>query len=494
MVALLTHPLMVMILLPLLATLTAALIRHDRLREAMQVIIAIGLFSYVFSLYGDVLAGNVKTLTLWDIMPGLSITLSLTPLGYVFAMIASGLWAVTSLYASGYMHSAGEKKLRRFFIFFSLSIAITMALALSDNLLTLFLFYEMLSLATYPLVTHKGNADARRSGRIYLGMLLSTSILFFLPAIIGTYYVAGTLDFTSGGILAGTASPAMLSVLLFLFVYGIGKTALMPMHAWLPAAMVAPTPVSALLHAVAVVKAGVFALVKVVGFIFGVDVLSELASISFWHGEWVEYMAGFTIIMASIIALQQDSLKKRLAYSTIAQLSYIILALSLFTPYGIKAAMIHLAGHAVGKITLFYAAGSIYSASKKTLVSQLGGIGRTMPWTMGAFSVGAMSMIGIPLVVGFESKYAIIEASLRADDFFIIAVLIGSTMLNAAYFLPIIIEGFFGDAPKKLPKGVKKKHGETTKRQIIAMMITSALTLFLFFHPEELLELIKVGL
>ena len=228
--------------------------------------------------------------------------------------------------------------------------------------------------------------------------------MLFLPAIIATYVLAGTLDFTPGGILAGKAGAAVIALLLALYVFGIGKAAVMPLHFWLPAAMVAPTPVSALLHAVAVVKAGVFTILKVIVLIFGIDALERDRAIL-----WLTLVAGTTVIVASLVALRQDNLKRRLAYSTVSQLSYVILGVAILAPISVIGAAMHIAAHAVSKITLFFAAGSIYTAAHLTEVSQLDGIGRRMPWTMGAFAIGALSMIGIPPTAGFLGKWFMLD-------------------------------------------------------------------------------------
>lgn len=286
-----------------------------------------------------------------------------------------------------------------------------------------------------------------------------------------------------GGVLAGKVGPWVTGALLFLYVYGVGKAALMPIHRWLPAAMVAPTPVSALLHAVAVVKAGVFTIVKVVVYIFGTEHLEAMITQQWWAGGWLVYIAGITIVWASVIALQKDGLKARLAYSTISQLAYIVMAVALFAPKAIMAAVFHIAAHAFGKITLFFAAGAIYTASGKKAVSELDGIGKQMPWTMTAFAIGALSMIGVPPAVGFLTKYYLVLGALETAHWFAIAVVVISTLLNAAYFLPIVFAAFFGKEQGK------PRHGEAPLVMVIAMIITATLTLGFFVHPDMLLWL-----
>ena len=370
------------------------------------------------------------------------------------------------------------KSLRpRFFTCYALAIASTLSLAFSGNLLTLLAFYEVLTVSTFPLVTHKGTQDAMQAGRVYLGTLIATSIGLLLFAIAGTYFVAGTLDFAEGGILAGKASAPAILLLLFLYVFGIGKAAVMPVHRWLPAAMVAPTPVSALLHAVAVVKAGVFSVVKVIVYVFGVETLSVVPLT-----ELIAYAAGFTIIIASIIALRQDNLKRRLAYSTISQLSYVVLAAALYTPISIIGAAMHIAAHAFGKITLFFAAGSIYTAAHKSNISELDGIGRRMPWTMAAFAIAVLSMIGLPPTAGFVSKWFILSGAFEAQSWFAVGVVILSTMLNTAYFMPILWRAFFKTAGGP-------EHGEAPLPIVLSITATAGLTVAFFFWPTPFLVL-----
>jgi multicomponent Na+:H+ antiporter subunit D len=460
------------------AVLIAATGRWPNLRETITVLTAISLLYVVVSLVPAVLSGQTPSSTLATMMPGLSIRLVVEPLGMLFALVASALWIVNSIYSIGYMRGNKEHQQTRFYVCFAISLAATMGISFAGNLLTLFLFYEILTLSTYPLVTHHGDAEAKRAGRIYLGLLLGTSIGFLLLAIVWTWSLTGTLDFVRGGILANRADSATTGILLALYMFGIGKAALMPIHRWLPAAMVAPTPVSALLHAVAVVKAGVFTVVKVIVYVFGVENLVGLGS-----GSWLAWVAGFTIIAASVIALRSDNLKRRLAYSTVSQLSYVTLAAALLAPASVIGAGFHIAAHAVSKITLFFAAGAIYTASHKTEVSQLDGIGRRMPITMTAFTIGALSLIGIPPAVGFISKWYIISGAAESGQFWAIAVLIVSTLLNAGYFLPIVYAAFFKPAPDS------DHHGEAPLPIIIALSMTATLTVALFFFADVPLTL-----
>jgi multicomponent Na+:H+ antiporter subunit D len=452
------------------------------LRETVTLVTAVTMFLVVGSLTHVILAGGRPSVTLLEIFPGLDITFTVEPLGMLFGLVASGLWIVNSIYSIGYMRGNNEKNQTRFYFFFAIALASTVGVAFSGNMLTLFICYEILTLCTFPLVTHSGKPEAMKSGRTYLGILLGTSIGLQLFAIIWTWHSTGTLDFTKGGILDGKVSGVAVSILLFLYMYGIGKAALMPIHRWLPAAMVAPTPVSALLHAVAVVKAGVFTVVKVIVYIFGYEFLANTLTTN-----WLVYIAGFTILAASIVALRQDNLKRRLAYSTISQLSYVVMATAILAPLSVMGAVLHIAAHAVGKITLFFAAGSIYTAAHKTEVSQLNGIGRKMPWTMAAFAIASLSMIGVPPTAGFLSKWYILLGALEAEHVFAIGVIIISTLLNAGYFMPIVYRAFFKEPDDT--NDPHADHGEAPLPVVIALTATALGTILLFFFSGLPLEL-----
>jgi multicomponent Na+:H+ antiporter subunit D len=465
------------------AVLIAGLHRTPNAREAATLITAGTLFLCVVALAPQVLAGSRPGLSLLEIMPGLELRFEVEPLGMLFALIASGLWIVNSIYSIGYMRANQEQHQTRFYICFAGAIASTMGIAFSANLLTMFVFYEILTLITYPLVTHAGTEEARRSGRVYLGLLVGTSVTFLLLAIIWTFVLAGTLDFVPGGILAGKTTEGLMAVLLALYVFGVGKAAVMPVHRWLPAAMVAPTPVSALLHAVAVVKAGVFCVVKIMVYILGVENLAVLGS-----AAWLPYVAGFTILSASVVALRSDNLKRRLAYSTVSQLSYIVLATALLAPLSVLGAALHIAAHAVSKITLFFAAGAIYTAAHKTEVSQLDGIGRRMPLTMIAFTIGALSLIGVPPTIGFLSKWFMLQGVVQSGQYFVLAVFFISTLLNVAYFLPIVHAAFFRAGPDHDPCA---DHGEAPWPMVLALGLTAFTTIALFWFVAPILELAR---
>ena len=473
------------IVLPVAGALFMALAgeRHKNLREAITLITAVLLFIAILLLYQGIENSTHLVLVIIEPIAGLSLALNLEPLGLLFGLICSFLWIITSIYSIGYMRTNQEQCQTRFYVCFALSIAASMGVAFSANMFSLFVFYEFITLITYPLVTHRGTEEAKRAGRVYLGYLLGTSICLLLLAIVWTWSVTGTLDFTEGGVFADSdVSPGLLTTLYVLSVFGVGKAALMPFHRWLPAAMVAPAPVSALLHAVAVVKAGVFTVVKLTVYLFGLGELERTGA-----ADWLLYVAGATILIASLIALRQDNLKARLAYSTVSQLSYVIMATAILAPVSIFAAAIHIAVHAFGKITLFLAAGSIYTASHKTMVSQLDGIGRRMPWTMTAFAIGSLSMIGIPPTAGFLSKWYLLQGAFTVESWVALSIIVISTLLNAAYFLPIVYAAFFRE-----DKDAQVTHGEAPFTIVLALTLTALGTILLFVMPGRLLSLVQL--
>jgi multicomponent Na+:H+ antiporter subunit D len=474
----LTIPLVGALLIPLF---------HDRpnAREAVTLLTAGGLALTTWSLLPHVLAGARPEALDIAVVPGLSLAFKVEPLGMLFALVASTLWIVNSVYSIGYMRGNNEPRQTSFYVCFAVALWATMGIAFAKNLFTLFVFYEILTLSTYPLVAHKANADAIRGGRIYLMILIGTSMVLLLPAIAGTWMLAGTLDFTPGGILDGKATPTVLALLLALFAFGIGKAALMPFHFWLPAAMVAPTPVSALLHAVAVVKAGVFTVLKVVVYIFGIDTLKSTGA-----SEWLVYAACITLLFASVVALSRGNLKARLAYSTVSQLAYIVLGAALATSSSVIGAGMHIAMHAAGKITLFFCAGAIYVAAHKTEIRELDGIGRKMPITMAAFMIGSLSIIGLPPFGGTWSKWYLAMGSLEAGYQFVVAVLMISSLLNVAYLMPIVARAFF--VPSDKSEGAAGSAIEEAPLPcVMALSFTALLCLFLFLCPDWIERLLQ---
>jgi multicomponent Na+:H+ antiporter subunit D len=481
-----------LILVPLLLPLlTAALIqlfgRVENLRDGLHTAMAAITFGCVLRLWPLVRAGEDVSVSIVELFPGVPLAFSVEPLGLLFAMVASGLWIVTSVYAFGYMRGHHEQNQTRFFTCFAAAISGALGVAFSGNLMSLFVFYEMLTLSTYPLVTHHQDDKARRAGRIYLGILLTTSVCFLLAGIVWTFSITGTLDFTPGGILAdyatedGPLGGGRLALLLALFAFGTGKAALMPFHRWLPNAMVAPTPVSALLHAVAVVKAGVFTVLKVVVYIFGIDLLSSTGA-----NDWLMAVAGATLLISSIIALTLDNLKARLAYSTISQLAYIVLGAAMATSAGVMGSAMHIAMHAMGKITLFFCAGAIYVGAHKTLVSELDGLARRMPFTMAAFTLGSISIIGLPPMGGSWGKFFLGLGAVQAEAPIYLGLLMVSSLLSIGYLMPIVGRAYFREPS---PHDEGHVH-EAPWMCVLPLCLTAAGCLVLFVLGDGLYQLI----
>ena len=458
------------------ACLIALLHQHRRAFELVFIGTAAVLLWNTLRLFDLGQAAYFTNISPFSLIDSIPLAFHLEPLGLLFSGIASSLFLVTTLYAIGYMNANNEKHLARFYFCFCIAIFAVMGIAFAANLLTLFIFYEILSFSTYPLVTHKGNEAARNGGRAYLGLLLSTSIGFFLIAILWVWGSTGELDFVRDGFLQEQMPKEALIVLYTLFAFGVGKAGLMPFHRWLPSAMIAPTPVSALLHAVAVVKAGVFCVLKITVYVFGIDLLSSSGA-----STLIIWVATATMLLASLVALTQDNLKARLAYSTVSQLSYIVLGAALATASSIAGASMHMATHAVGKITLFFCAGAIYTAAKKTKVSELDGLAKAMPITFIAYTIAALSIIGLPPMAGSWSKWFLLDGALQAEYFWVAIAFIISTLLNMAYLLPVVARGFFAPA-KDTISGIQ----EAPWMCLLPLSITAISCFVLFFLLQEL--------
>lgn len=461
--------------------------RNPNLREAISLLTGAALFASVLALTAAVRGGDVPALVLAEPIPGLRLHLSPEPLGLLFAMLAGLLWPITVTFAIGYMRGLGESSQTRFYACMALSVTATLGIAMAGDMLTLFLFYELLTLATFPLVTHAGTAAARRAGRIYLGILMGTSMSMLLLATAITYRTTGTLDFQPGGVFGSNFDPRLLSVALILFVFGASKAALMPFHRWLPNAMVAPTPVSALLHAVAVVKAGVFTILKVSVYLFGIDTLASLDG-----AVVMRSVAAFTILAASLIALRTDNLKLRLAYSTVSQLAYIVMGAMLATSTGMVGSGMHLVMHAFGKITLFFCAGAILVGSRRKYVSEMDGLGRKMPITMAAFTVGALSLIGLPPTGGTWSKWMLLQGTMDVGTVSLMVVLLISAIFNLAYLLVIPVRAYFAEPQvSKSPALPMEEVTESPLACRIAFGLTSFGCILGFAFPEPLWAFVK---
>ncbi len=406
------------------------------------------------------------------LLPDLELVLRAGPLAILFVSLSTILWLVTTIYAIGYLEGSPHRS--RFFGFFSLCVTATVGVALAGNLITFLLFYELLTLSTYPLLVHRGTEVARRAGQTYLKYTVFGGALLLL-ATVWLYSLTGTLEFTPRGFLHGLGDehrPALV-IIFALLVAGLGvKAALVPLHGWLPQAMVAPAPVSALLHAVAVVKAGAFGIVRVVYDVFGIDFAVGLGV----TGP-LAWLAAVTIIYGSLRALFQDDLKRRLAYSTVSQVSYITLGVAIAGPIATIGGLVHLVHQGLMKITLFFCAGNLAETLGIHKVSEMNGVGRRMPWTMAAFTVGAFGMIGVPPVAGFISKWYLGLGALEADQSWVILVLAGSSLLNAAYFLPILHTAWFKPTPENWPDEHHFGRKETAWALLLPPLITAVLAL-----------------
>jgi multicomponent Na+:H+ antiporter subunit D len=481
------------LLIPLLATLIAPLFiyiyrKNENHRETVSFIAAAVSFLGMLSMAPGVLAGKVYMLKLFTLLPGIEVKFCADGLAMVFGLIATFLWFFVTSYNIGYMRSEKEHCQTRYYFCFAVSIFGAIGVATAANIFTLYLFYEIITIFTYPLVAHHQDEVSYEGAKKYLVYLMGTSKLFLLPAMVMTYVMCGTLDFNLNdvvnGIFPADADPTAVTVCYWLYIFGLGKAAIMPFHNWLPSAMVAPTPVSALLHAVAVVKAGVFSVSRMLLSGFGVEVLDSL-----FLGIPLAYLAAFTIVAASFIALTKDDLKARLAYSTVSQLSYVIIGVAMLTPMAVQGGLAHIAHHAFSKITLFMAAGAIYVATHLKKISLLGGVGRKMPWTFTAFAVASLSMIGVPPVCGFVSKWYMVNGAVEIHRTVLLSALLASTLLNAGYFGPIIIRGFF----YKPAAGVAvDSFSEAPKVMLVPLCFTAVVSVFLGLFPETFMNFIRV--
>ncbi len=409
-----------------------------------------------------------------EVLPGLDLVLKADALAMLFVTLSAVLWLFTTVYAIGYLEGSPHRS--RFFGFFSVCVTATVGVAMAGNLFTFFLFYELLTLSTYPLVVHRGTEQALRAGHVYLAYTLAGGAVL-LVGTVWLYGIAGQVDFVTGGVLdhlPAESAPA-LRIIFLLLIVGLGvKAALVPLHGWLPKAMVAPAPVSSLLHAVAVVKAGAFGIVRVVYEVYGVEFAHTLALLA-----PLALAAAITIVWGSLRALFQDDLKKRLAYSTVSQVSYIVLGTALFGPVGTIGGVVHLVHQGIMKITLFFCAGNFAETLGIHKVSEMDGVGRRMPWTTLAFSIGAFGMIGVPPLAGFISKWYLGLGALEAGIPWVLAVLAASSLLNAAYFLPILYRAWFKEPPAAWPhEHIRaRRYWETSRLLLLPPLVTAAATL-----------------
>jgi multicomponent Na+:H+ antiporter subunit D len=484
------------LLLPILITGIAPFFiwlngKDQNKREAVSMVAAILTFVSVLSMAGPVLDGYIWKYTVTTILPGISLTLCADGLGMIFALVASFLWILATSYNIGYMRGLNEHAQTRYYFCFAVAIFGAEGVALSANVFTLYLFYEVITVFTYPLVAHHQDEEGYGGGRKYLVYLVGTAKLFLLPAVILTYVLCGTLDMHLGDIVTGmfpaevvAKHPVMVSVTYFLYIAGIAKAAIMPFHNWLPSAMVAPTPVSALLHAVAVVKAGVFCVSRIILSGFGLETMSTLGL-----GLPTAYAAAFTLVAASLIALTKDDLKARLAYSTVSQLSYVVIGVAMLTPSAVQGGILHIANHAFSKITLFFGAGAIYVATHLKKISLMDGLGRRLPWTFGAFGLASLSMIGMPPVCGFVSKWYLVNGTLQLGETVLLVALLLSTALNAGYFVPIIYRAFF----KAPAAGANiEQYSEAPMTMVVPLFFTGVASVLMGIYPQLFMNFVRV--
>ncbi|MBM9538019.1 monovalent cation/H+ antiporter subunit D family protein [Desulfobulbus alkaliphilus] len=480
--------LLLAVLIPLVGSLVVMTQKNrPNLRELVSSCSSVLLFLVVLSFIPALKAGQTLVFPIFQLLPGLSITLRADGFSMIFALVASSLWVIAVFYSMGYMRAHDEPCQTRFNACFALAIFGAIGVAFADNLLTLYLFYEIVSVCTYPLVAHHQDKESYDGARKYIVYLTTTAKLFLLPALILIYVLVGNLDFPhtiSTGILPADTADWLVIMLYFFCLFGFAKNGIMPFHHWLPSAMVAPTPVSALLHAVAVVKVGVFCTTRVMLYVFGVEIMTDLNL-----GIFTAYFVGFTIIMASIIALSKDNLKARLAYSTVSQLSYIILGVALLTPAAIEGGLIHIVNHAFAKITLFFCAGAIYIAAHKKYISEMSGLGRIMPFTFGAFAVASLSMIGVPPVAGFVSKWYLLVGSMDAHQVGILVILIVSTVLNVGYFAPVTYKAFFGKRP---PGETETGIREAPLSMLIPLLIAVTVSVIIGIFPNFMMQFVRM--
>jgi multicomponent Na+:H+ antiporter subunit D len=440
----------------------------------------------VLNLSGAVLKVVLVSVLLWAVsrqhvfevryrlVAGIDFVLHADSLSLLFVTLSAVLWLLTTIYAIAYLEGSPHR--RRFFGFFSLCVSATTGLALAGNLLTFLIFYEMLTLTTYPLVIHRGTPESLRAGRVYLLFALAGGSALLL-AMVWLQSLAGPVEFAATGVLS-QADPALygsLRIVFAMLIAGFGvKAALVPLHCWLPQAMVAPAPVSALLHAVAVVKAGAFGIVRIVYDVYGIEFCATLGVTT-----PLAVAAAVTILYGSLRAVYQDDLKRRLAFSTISQVSYIALGTAILGPLATTGGIVHLVHQGVMKITLFFAAGNLAETLGVKKIADLRGSGHRMPWTMGAFTIAALGMIGMPPTAGFISKWYLAAGAAEAGQWWVIGVLVASSLLNAVYFLPLVYAAWFQSPPEAWPAEQPRGRLETSLGLLLPPVITAVLTLWL---------------
>ncbi|MFN4319135.1 MAG: proton-conducting transporter membrane subunit [Aquificaceae bacterium] len=467
------------------ASLFISFLKEERvlIRSFINIIAAVYKLLVLAYLMWSVYEGKVFEIR-YAMVPFADFYLTVDPLALLFVSLSSFLWLITTVYAIGYLE--GSPNRRRFFTFFNLAVTSTMGIALAGNLFTFFLFYELLTLSTYPLVVHRGTQKALKAGGVYLVYTMLGGALFMLCLVL-LYMFVGDGTFHTGGnpSLKGWAleSPLMAKLLFYgLFFATAVKAAVFPLHQWLTRAMVAPAPVSALLHAVAVVKAGAFGIVRLVYELYGVELVQGM---NLWQP--LAYLTAFTIIFGSLMAVFQEELKKRLAYSTISHLSYIILGILLPGQLSTMGALLHLVNHGIMKITLFMCLGNYAEKYDVHKFKELGGVGRKMPLTTIAFTIASLGLIGVPATAGYITKKYLDAGAKGAGEEWAAYIFYISSILSVFYLIPIVFKAWFGGKREK-----EEKRGiEVNPLMLIPPLITASLTLLLGIIPEEPISPLK---
>lgn len=456
-------------------------------REIWQVVCACGQIAIIYTIYAGFMHDESYTATLIDILPDIDIGFRVEPLGLLFAGLASVLWLVSIIYSAGYLRANHDAHQTRFFIFFALTISGVVGLSFAGNLVSMYIFYELITLVTYPLVVHNGTYEAKHAGRAYLAYLLGGSLLFLLPAIAGTYYITGIADFKDGGMLfKADVSPYTVALLYSLYLFGAAKAAIMPMHRWLPKAMVAPAPVSGLLHAVAVVTAGVFVVGKVTLYVFGSDNIQMVS----WLQDAIQYIAAATIIISGIFALKEHGIKRRLAYSTISNLGMVVLAFALLSKTGVAGAGLHMVSHAVGKITLFFISGALITILGVSSVRECNGLGKKYPLLFGCFFICSLSLCSLPYFAGGYSKEIMLLAAREEGTRWLLYLLYASMLISIAYLLPISYRAFLRPAGASSPQAKPGRHLLMKAGIVLTTLLTLAFPLYEGFITKMLEDIL----
>lgn len=455
--------------------------RSWRLRNALAVLAPLASFVFLASNYSRVLAGERVLIEFPAILPPLGMSFSVDYLSLLVGLVVSGVWFLVAVYSTEYMVKEHAKN--RYYPFSTLTLAGTMGVVLSGDLFTLFLFFELMSLSAYVLVVHEETAEAMRAGYKYLVLTIIGGLALFF-AIIAVFEIAGTVSFASGGFIAEASGLAVLAFYGFLIGFGI-KAGIVPLHVWLPEAHpVAPSPASALLSGI-MLKTGVYGLIRVVFNVFGREVVRAGGLDTVLLG-----LAAVTIFLGSAVAIAQDDIKRRLAYSSVGQMGYILLGIGLLQERALIGAIFHIFAHAIMKATLFLSAGAIIYKTGKRRVSEWRGLGREMTVTMVSFTVAALSMIGIPPLVGFVSKWELALGSLDAGSWGFVILLLLSSLMNFIYYFPVIQNTLFGE--QHAAKEVSPKTRELPLAMLAPIVFMALVIVFVDLFPQSgVLDLAK---